>query len=148
MMLGRAFLVHNKVHVNQATEAFEFEMTGHTVPNKSRLWKVENCPTLISPKAFAALINRRPSRENVQTYAMTLADIDKALAPKKVVDPMKYMPDWLEVEVLVNFQPEEDNKLPPHRSGIDYHIPLEQDEKGEEKWYPDTPCIITRGMNY
>nr|ABW72075.1 TE4 [Blumeria hordei] len=72
----------------------------------------------------------------MELYSVTLADINKALEPKKNVDPSQYLPEWLGTEFLKSFLLEEANKLPAYRTGIYLHIPLQSDNFGKEKPVP------------
>jgi hypothetical protein len=75
------------------------------------LWK----PTQrVSAATFAGLIRRaKASLEQVQIFAASLADINKALEPKKTVNVKALLPkqyqDYFEL-----FNPKEAAKLPPH----------------------------------
>ena len=137
MIFGRAFLVHNCVHINEEKEALEFKKTGHIVPNKQRLARVSNQTEMIASETYISIVSKSQQKNKpIETYSITLADIDKALAPKKLVDPNQHMPNWLGVEFKKNFQLAEANKLPNHRPEIDHHIPLEMDSNGVEKPVP------------
>ncbi|KAI1000207.1 hypothetical protein K3495_g7993 [Podosphaera aphanis] len=84
-----------------------------------------------------SIINQsRKRKKEIETYAVTLADFDKALAPKKIVNPRNHIPKWLGPESEINFKPGEANKLTNHRPQIDHHIPLETDINGVEKPVP------------
>lgn len=137
MMLGRAFLVNNAVHINEASEALEFERSGHVVPNKQQLAKLVHRPSMITSRTYISIVKKgNHQKKRVETYSITLADIDKALAPKKVVDPTEHTPKWLCPEFENSFQPKEANKLPVHHPKIDHQIPLETDNNGIEKPVP------------
>ena len=137
MMLGRAFLVSNSVLINEAAEALEFKGMGHIVPNKQRLARVTNLPTLISSGMFIEMARKgRQQSQVVESFSVTLADIDKALAPKTIVNPSEYMPNWLDQEFKKCFEPQEANKLPTHRPEVDHQIPLETDNNNKEKPVP------------
>lgn len=115
MMIERVFLVHNIVYINEVTEALEFEKTGHVVPNKARLSNVPNRLSMVSSKTHIIIVDDgRKTGNQIKTYAVTLADVDKTLALKKIVDPSKHIPDLLGSEYLVNFLAEEANRLLIH----------------------------------
>jgi hypothetical protein len=81
-----------------------------------------------------ATLTRKALRTNV--FAVSLQDIDKALAPKKDVDPRTILPNWCK-NFLLLFSKKEANRLPPLRGkGVDYLIKLEKDENGREKTIP------------
>lgn len=99
--------------------------------------RVSHRPVVIEAESFMAMISSSKQKQKpLETYSVTLADIDKALAPKKIVNPLEHMPDWLGIESLKNFLPGEANKLPPHRTEIDHRLPLETDVNGIEKPVP------------
>ena len=137
MMIGRAFLTDNHVHINESMEALEFEGTDHVVPNKKRLARVINRPAMITAATCNSIIkNNRQKNKLIEVYSVTLSDIDKALAPKKVVDPREYMPWWLGKEYERSFLAKEASKLPINRPEIYHHIALEVDSNGNEKSVP------------
>jgi hypothetical protein len=65
-----------------------------------------------------------------------MADIDKALAPKKKTDPRTVLPDYLQDYIDV-FDPVEADKLPEHRPGTDHAIELIDRDKDGNK--PEAP---------
>ena len=92
MMIGWAFLTDNHVHINEAIEALEFEGTDHVAPNKKRLARFINRPAMITAATCNSIIKKnRQKNKLIEVYSVTLSDIDKALAPKKTVDPRKFM---------------------------------------------------------
>lgn len=77
-------------------------------------------------------------RNTVGTFAVSLADIQKALTPKKPTDPRTKLPQQYH-EFLGLFSAGNANKLPPHRGeGVDHKIELiQQDGKDPEvPWGP------------
>jgi hypothetical protein len=75
----------------------------------------------VNAAAFASLLKQsRDLEAGVQVFAASIADINKALAPKKIVDVitllLKHYQSYYEL-----FNPKEAAKLPPHRGlGVDY----------------------------
>jgi hypothetical protein len=97
----------------------------------------------VSAAVFGGLIRkqrreRKESGEELGVWAVSLADIQKALAPKVKPDVRKLLPElYYEFEKL--FQPEEAKKLPPFRGkGIDFQVDLIK-EKGQEPQIPYGP---------
>jgi len=89
---------------------------------------------------FGAIVRRiRRTRSNrtkpIQIGTASLADIEKALAPKKHSDPRKKLPEHYH-DFLPLFDRTEADRLPPYRQGIDHEIPLEKDTDGQEKTPP------------
>jgi hypothetical protein len=80
----------------------------------------------VDAAAFAALLRRHKSAPNsVQIFAALIADIDKALQKKKLVDVRALLPKQYQ-EFYKLFNPKEAKKLPPHQGpGVDHKIELE-----------------------
>ena len=80
----------------------------------------------VNAAAFAALLRRHKSAPNsVQIFAASIADIDKALQPKKPVNVRALLLAQYQ-EFYELFNPKEAKKLPPHRGpGVDHKIELE-----------------------
>ena len=68
--------------------------------------------------------------------AVSLTDIEKALAPKEEVDPQKLVPAEIYSEFSKLFSAKEAGKLAPHKPGVDHMIPLIKKEDGRK---PDLP---------
>jgi hypothetical protein len=82
-------------------------------------------------------------RDKLRVYAVSLADINKALRPKPTVNvdellPPQYHP-WKQA-----FDRTLANTLAQHRPNVDLQIPIEKDANGEEKLLPWGPMY---GMN-
>ncbi|KAL2126283.1 hypothetical protein VTI74DRAFT_1265 [Chaetomium olivicolor] len=88
----------------------------------------------------SGLVIKERSQEEGATllFAASLADIEKALAPKKHGDPRQKLPQHY-YEFLPLFDRNAADQLPPHRPGVDHEIPLEKDENGQEKPLPWGP---------
>ncbi|KAI1687666.1 Pol protein [Pyrenophora tritici-repentis] len=101
--------------------------------------------TQVMASAFMAEV-RRSRRKNkgdgialdTGLFAVSIADIEKALKPRKRSDPKTKLPpqyhQWL--KAFDHFLAE---KLPPHRKGVDLHIEIEKDQDGNEKTIPWGP---------
>lgn len=81
---------------------------------------------------------RRSETATTQLFAVTLADINRALAPKKDVSVDERLPPrfkaWKET-----FDKKKGETLPPHREGADHEINIVTDENGntlEVPWGP------------
>ena len=81
---------------------------------------------------------RRESEKKYEIFSASLADIDKALARKKYVDPASKLPKVL-LKHLELFNEVAADKLPPHRDGVDHKVNLLKDEKGHELAVPWGP---------
>ena len=90
-----------------------------------------------STYAGLARRSRRPN-SGIEVFAASLADIEKALRTKPVLslaEIVNRLPEHYRKYTSV-FDPKEAAKLPPHRPGIDYEIPLEMDDDGRQKEVP------------
>ena len=66
----------------------------------------------------------RKGNHGIKLFAVSMADIDKALAPKQHGDPKKLLPTQYH-EFLDLFNRQKAEELPPHRGkGIDHGIEL------------------------
>lgn len=94
-------------------------------------------------KEIRDLIVSASKDKRLQIGKVTMADIDKALQPKKHIDPKTKLPKhywpWLDA-----FSEQLANALPRHRPGIDHKIPLKRDQNGDEVPPPYGPLY---GMN-
>ena len=122
--------------------------------NKTRCWNRRD-PSIRPPgmkalrvlkasaKSIQQLFDSASAPERLQIGKVTLDDIDKALRPKKRIEPKEKLPKhfqrWLKV-----FNQQLANQLPPHRRGIDHKIPLKRDRNGVEESPPYGPLY---GMN-
>jgi hypothetical protein len=73
--------------------------------------------------------------QRTQIFTASLADIEKALAPKRHSDPRLKLPPQYH-EFLPLFDRAEADRLPPSRPGVDHEIQLEKDDDGREKAPP------------
>ena len=79
----------------------------------------------------------------LRIFSASLADIEKALAPKRRSDARDGLPAHYH-EYLSAFDRDEADRLPPHRPGSDHRIILETDANGREK---DPPWGPLYGMS-
>ena len=134
VFLGRGWMNRNDVTVAPAKKSLFIHSTG------VRVRSTEGVPKQgvrqINAAGFAALLHRhRKAPNSVQIFAASIADIDKALQPKKRVDVKALLPEqyW---EYYDLFDPKEAEKLPPLRGpGIDHKIELEP-EDAQPPWGP------------
>lgn len=141
LILGRPWMKHEFVEVDERAETLRFALNGVTVGN-TRRGKTKAATLRINhvlSSTFTAIAKREKKRkEGVQIFAASMADIEKALKPK-------HKPTRVEIERVLPaqyrrfvdlFDPEKADELPPHRPGIDHRIQLEKDENGKEKEVP------------
>lgn len=92
-------------------------------PKDNTIKSLDVC--MISAAPFALLTKRaRKDPESYRVFAVTLKDVEKALAPKVTMDPREKLPeeyhDFLDV-----FSKQEAGRLPPHRP-YDHKIQLKE----------------------
>jgi hypothetical protein len=77
------------------------------------------------------------SQNQPQVFAVSLADIEKALQTKPQTDPRTKLPQEY-MKWLPAFDRQEANKLPPHQPGTDHAIELEEKD-GRPLQIPSSP---------
>lgn len=91
---------------------------------------------------FVGLVRRarkeKQDQRGLRVFSASLADIEKALAPKKKTDAREKLPKHYH-EYLSVFDRGQADRLPPHRPGSDHKIVLEKDANGREKEPPWGP---------
>ena len=95
----------------------------------------------VMSSTFAGLVRKSKKEKNIQIFAASMSDIEKALRPKvqlSLEEITAILPKHYK-EFATVFNPKEAATLPPHRPGIDHEIPLEKDEAGKEKTVPWGP---------
>ena len=137
LILGRPWLQYHDATLREKTGELTF--FGYDTVIRSNDTIEKTFPILgVKACAFAAVV-RREKRErtgNLEVFAASLADIERALRPKVSLTraeviaklPSHYV-DFVEV-----FDPKEAQKLPPNRPGVDQEICLEEGK--EVPWGP------------
>jgi hypothetical protein len=103
-------------------------------PNSaSRYFRVTPVPASV----YAALATRQRKTKNPRTqiFAVTLADIEKALKPKPTLSMEQVLvliPKHYKSEAEA-WNPTTASQLPPHRPGINHKIHLEKDANGKPR---------------
>ncbi|OAQ59084.1 retrovirus polyprotein [Purpureocillium lilacinum] len=105
-----------------------------------------------SAATFSGLIRRarkedekegKRDQRGLRIFSASMADIEKALAPKKRTDVREKLPAHYH-EYLSVFNRDEADRLPPRRPGSDHRIVLEADANGREM---DAPWGPLYGMS-
>lgn len=132
--LGRGWMDHQDVTVAPAKKSIFIHSKGIRV--RSTEGGSAGKPRQINAAGFAALIRRQKRAPNsVQIFAASIADIDKALRPKKKVDVRALLPEQYK-EFYDLFDPKRAEKLPPHRGpGVDHKIELDPKDS-QPPWGP------------
>lgn len=138
MILGLPWMVYNKIHLNPNGPYLEFE-DGTIIRPIVQQPQLEVHP--IGATAFCMLKNQRDKQKrNIQIFAASLKDIEKALRVKEHSDPKIKLPPQYH-KYLDVFDRKKADQLPPSRGPqVDHRIELiEKDEKGnkvEPPWGP------------
>lgn len=84
---------------------------------------------------------QRAKKNQIEIFAASMADIEKALRPKTQLsmDEIRAMLPACYKQFAGVFNPKDAATLPPHRPGLDHEVPLEKDEKGQDKHVPWGP---------
>jgi hypothetical protein len=103
-----------------------------------------NCASVSAP-AFGYLLRKSRRDSSVKIFSASIADIDKMLKPKVLIDPREKLPaeyhDYLDV-----FSRTLAERLPPPRPGIDHKIVLEKTPDGKDPEVPWGPLYsMSRG---
>ena len=103
-----------------------------------------NCASVSAP-AFGYLLRKSRRDNSVKIFSASIADIDKMLKPKVLIDPREKLPaeyhDYLDV-----FSRTLAERLPPPRPGIDHKITLEKTPDGKDPEVPWGPLYnMSRG---
>jgi hypothetical protein len=101
-----------------------------------------NCVSVSAP-SFNHLARQSRQGKPIEIFAASIADIDKMLQPKAVVNPREKLPAEYH-EYLDAFSRVLAERLPPHRPGIDHKITLEKTPEGKE---PEVPWGPLYGMS-
>ena len=143
MLLGRLWMDAEQVTIALARGELTIGTSGLVVKergqNKETYFPVEKQMASI----FRTLVRRARrtpynQKEPTRIFVASLADIEKALAPKKHSDPRKKLPKHYH-DFLPLFSRAMADQLPPHRPGIDHKIPFEKDANGQDKTPPWGP---------
>lgn len=135
MILGSPWRKHENAQIDYRTGSLHIKRTGITV---KCLDKAINELDLhqIGAAAFLAMAQKK----EVTTFAVSMRDIEKALASFDKERPdhkTKLPPEYLPWEKV--FDRKEAAKLPVHRLGIDHRIEILPNEKGQEPQLPWGP---------
>jgi hypothetical protein len=121
LILGQRWLINHDASIRPAQGQVLLRQPALT------LFAVPLDPQLkeISTNAIQLFSRRRCRSYNssISLFAASIADIEKALAPKEYPDPRLSCPDWL-LPVIDAFDRKKAAQLPPHRPGFDTEIRL------------------------
>jgi transposase InsO family protein len=138
VVLGKGWMDHQNVTIAPAKRSLFIHSKGIRVRCDEGVAS-KNVTHQVNAAAFASLLKQsRDPEAGVQVFAASIADINKALAPKKTVDVMTLLPKHYQSYYEL-FNPKEAAKLPPHRGpGVDHRIELEtkDGQQPQPPWGP------------
>ncbi|KAI0993647.1 hypothetical protein K3495_g14536, partial [Podosphaera aphanis] len=147
LILGMPWLKNCHATLDTAQNKLTFKL--HNLSLKSDESKAGDKSRISNPlqisqvmsSTFSGLVRKAKKTSNISIFAASISDIEKALRPKiklSLEEVTRMLPDHYKCYAEV-FNPKEAATLPPHRPGLDHEIPLEKDEKGQEKQVPWGP---------
>lgn len=152
LILGRTWMDLENVTIQPARGELHIGSSNHWVKERKRGQVQRADAKGQSAAVFMGLVRRErrrtPPRGELERFAdkgsrsrifaISIGDINKALAPKPATDPKEKLPPHYH-EYLSVFSRERAEELPSPRPGIDHRIPLEADADGHEKQPPWGP---------
>lgn len=138
MILGLPWMKKNHVRVSPRNECLYIGSPGLRIPNVRQERQRTIDLRAISAAAFSMVVRRQQKRKDIDVFAASLADIEKALSVKSPIDPRTKLPPQYH-EFLDVFDQAQANLLPPVRGkGIDHGIELisENGKTPEVPWGP------------
>src|SRR5205807_9040992 len=140
MILGLPWMKKQDVRLNAPQSICKIRSSDTLVRNQARTPdKSLECYS-VSAAAFSWTVRRQKQqkKKGVEVFSASLADINKALAPRSKTDPRTKLPKHYH-QFLAVFDPKEADKLPPVRGpGIDHAIEIEKKDGKEQRvpWGP------------
>jgi hypothetical protein len=142
LILGRPWRIAEDAIVDSSKETLHIRKTGVTIRNQELAKaRQELDAKQISAVAFQFLIKRTKRKRKAEAFAISIADIDKALQGKSQGD-LKKLPSWIQ-DFRKLFDRKEAETLPPNRLGIDHQITLEASNGAQ----PILPASRLYGMS-
>ena len=141
MILGLPWARKQRAVLDAEKSECLLRSTQVTVKNQAHILESSYDHVHVSAVAFTALSRRAKKKkqdENLQIFAASMKDIEKALRPKTTTDPRTKLPIQYH-EFLDVFDKKEADKLPPIRgNSVDHKIELIQQDgkKAEAPWGP------------
>lgn len=136
LILGLSWMEHQQAYIDPNGPKLRFK-NGITVSRMEDHPKMD--VTHIGANAFAMWKRQSQKDKNIQVFAVSLKDIEKALQPKVPTDPRTKLPQQYH-QYLGAFDRREADKQPPLRGPeIDHKIELTKGPDGKEKEPPWGP---------
>jgi hypothetical protein len=139
MILGMPWITAQDVRINGPRSEMMIRVTDTIVRSKEAFFsKQKEISRTVQVSATSFMMIKKRKSQKAQVFAVSIADINKALRVKQKTDPATKLPAHFH-DLLRAFDPKEAEKLPPHRgSGVDHAIKLEEvdGKKAEAPWGP------------
>ena len=137
LILGKQWMKHYNAIIDPTADTLEIRSVGISLPNEHHRARTLDCKQ-VSAASYHLLVKGK-QRRRVEAFAVSMADIEKALSVKKHTDPGTKLPSvykpWLSV-----FDRKEAERLPPFRgSGVDHKIEITKDKDGRSQEVPWGP---------
>ena len=124
LILGNPWLIYHHAELFPALRKLHFNLHDVDLLSDEHYAKQKKSQQLqvaaIPGSVYAAMAKRSARNQTVQLFSATLADIERALAPKVKLTTeeiiQKLPPHYRHLAEA--FDPQEASKLPPHRPGI------------------------------
>ena len=140
IILGLPWMERNQVVLDTAEKTLTFKQSGTVV----RAILPDKHIGMVSATSFKfwnqkAAKQREKDTSSIQLFAVSMADIEKALSPKQHGDPRKLLPTQYH-QFLDLFNRQNAEQLPPNRGlGIDHKIELHKSADGKDLEVPYGP---------
>lgn len=138
IILGKPWRQYEQAYVIPATSDVPEELViGRTGTRVKNMDSVHVNVSEVNGRTFANMVRCR-RRHNLEVFAVSMADINKALAVKERTDPKTKLPKqyWKYLEL---FNRDQADQLPPHRLGVDHRIEIEPKADGSPQEVPWGP---------
>lgn len=147
MILGMPWVTAQDVRINGPRSELRIRgPQGVLVKSENEFQRIErqlSRPVIVSAASFQWIRTKskegKGTKRNVEVFAASMVDINKALTAKQKTDPRTKLPDWA-IRYLPTFDHRKAETLPPVRgTGVDHSIELEKDSNGKEAEAPWGP---------
>lgn len=140
LILGRPWLDEQKAVIDSDAHELRFKNHDVVVKETNSYTTADVRPIGANGYLYWEKNKRRPRHKGIETFAVSMSDINKALTPKAHGDPKMKLPQRYH-EYLTVFDRKAAETLPPLRGpAVDHHIDIGKDtERGEDKSIPWGP---------
>ena len=150
---GKPWMEYNNVVYTAKLECLRIGSRKHGLLIRGSGWYENNAPTgvhkrvsqvsiggisTLSPEEFAKVLQKEGWSEGMNIGSISVKDITRALEPNishSYEEIEKALPEEIRgyTELFMDDDENRNECLPPHRPGIDTHVKLKKDDRGQEK---------------